>query len=168
MRNSLKAITLFAVAFVAPCVRASSVTWNATVDCSLTCVTVSLEWVNEPFPVGWAEVDDALGDFLFALNVPQPGSTTGSILPDPQTISGLSPTEIFDVTDGMAGVDPPAIPAEFVLKECQTCSVITSVAFVASLPATVPEPTTWASMSAGLAVLFFWHWKRRSKKSARA
>jgi hypothetical protein len=166
MRNSLIAITLFAAAFVAPCARASSVTWNAEVDCSLTCVTVSLEWVDEPFPVGWAEVDDALGDFLFALTVPSEPSTTGAISPDPQTIFGLSSAEIYDVTDGMAGVDPPAIPADFVLKECQTCSVIASVAFVATLPAAVPEPTTWASMSAGLAVLFFWHWKRRSKKSA--
>jgi PEP-CTERM motif len=166
MRNSLKAITLLAAAFVVPCARASSVTWSASVDCSLTCVTVSLEWVAEPFPVGWAEIDDALGDFLFALTVPQPASTTGSILPDPQTVSGLSPLEIYDVTDGMAGVDPPTIPAALVLKQCQTCSVIASVDFVASLPAAVPEPATWASMSAGLAALFFWHWKRRSKKSA--
>jgi hypothetical protein len=164
MRNSLKAVTLFAAALLAPCARASSVTWDATVDCSLTCVTVSLEWVDEPFPVGWAEIDDASGDFLFALTVPSPASTTGSILPDPQTISGLSPEEVYDVTDGMAGVDAPPIPAELVLKQCQTCSVIDSVAFIAALP--TPEPATLASMSAGLAVLFFWHWKRRSKKSA--
>ena len=169
MRNSLAPITLFAAAFVAPWVHASSIIYSASVDCGLTCVTVSLEWVNEPTPVGWAEVDDAYGDFLFALTVPQPPETTGAILPDPQTISGLSSETVDDVTDGMAGLDPPVgflSAATLLLKECQTCSVIDSVNFVAALPATTPEPSTWGSMSAGLAVLFLWHWKRRSKKSA--
>jgi hypothetical protein len=166
MRNLLKAITLLAAAFVAPCARASSITYSATVGCDLTCVTVYLEWANEPTPVSWAEVDDEFGDFLFSLNVPSPGSTTGEILPDPQTISGLSAAAIDDITDGAAFLDPPPPSATLLLEAGRTGPVIDSVNFVAALPATAPEPATWASMSAGLGALFFWHWKRRRKKPA--
>jgi hypothetical protein len=178
MRNILRFSALAVLALVAPGSQAASLSYNAGIGCGDTCVTVSLEWVSWPDPIGYVEVDDNFGDFLFGLNTGSP-TDTGAILPDPQTISGLSPEEVDLITDGevitadvqsaiTANVeivsygDSPT-SANLCLKsssEATTCDAGTEF-FLATLAST-PEPAAWSLTGGGLALLFAWRqWRRR-------
>jgi len=164
-----KFLVCAALATVAPTLHAAMMNYSAFISCS-NCVTVSLSWANEniPYGVSYAEVDDNLGNFLFALQVPAPPVSTGAIAPDPQTVSGLSPTTIGLITNGLAGV-PPLIPSS---QDGTPMSanlnlltsgkhVIDSQVFVATVPAGVPEPAGWSLTCAGMALLLLWTQRRR-------
>src|SRR5205814_701788 len=104
------------------------------------------------------EVDNSVGNFLFSLNVGFP-STTGSILPNPQTVSGLSPHTIFVVSNGQAGVQSAAAEVAPALNVFATLNLLDSERrlvdqslFVAS-PSAIPEPAVWSLMCAGMGLL---------------
>lgn len=146
----------------------ASIIYNAFISCT-SCVTVSLSWANEPVPISYAEVDDSLGGFLFQLNVGSP-STTGAILPDPQTVSFLSPQSIDVISNGQAGFSVGSIrPALNTFAKLDLLNVdhvvIDSTVFVASVePASVPEPAGWSLTCAGLALLLL-RMKRHRRNS---
>jgi hypothetical protein len=181
------------LAATVPALNAASISYDATLGCGDTCVTVYLEWANLPAPVSFVEVDDLFGNFIFALNTPFPPVTTGAILPDPQTISGLSPSDVFAISNGAVGIPafesfasfslqsfdrvtinelPPCATsgegssgagANLVLKDA-SCNPVATVFFVAvQSPSAVPEPETWALAGAGLAILSFFGWRRKSQ-----
>jgi len=147
----------------------ASLIYSAFVSCS-SCVTVSLSWANEPVGVSFAEVDDSLGNFLFSLNVPSPPRTTGSIIPNPQTISGLSRTTISVISNGQAGfglasIRPEANVFATLNLEDSNHTVIDSSIFVADVTAATPEPAAWSLMCAGMVLLFFWMRRQRRRQS---
>jgi MYXO-CTERM domain-containing protein len=174
MRNILRFITLAVLALAAPASQAATITYDAFVGCNNTCVTVDLEWSSWPTPIGYVEVDDDFGDFLFGLNTPPFGETTGSILPNPQTISGLSPGTIALIENGgstVGGLDAPdlitfadaSVPtyANLCLDSSgpeDDCDAGVE-RFVATTSA--PEPAAWSLTGAGLALLFAWRTRRR-------
>ena len=144
----------------------ASMIYSAYVSCG-SCVTASLSWANEPSGVSFAEVDDSLGNFLFSLNVPFPARTTGSIVPNPQTVSGLSRTVINIVSNGQAGVGAASIRPESnvfatlnLLDSNRT--VVDSSLFVAAV---TPEQAAWSLTCAGMAFLFFWMRRQRRRQS---
>jgi hypothetical protein len=153
-------------------IASSNIFYSAYVGCSNSCATVTLSWAAEPFPISYAEVDDSFGDFLFNLNVPFAAST-GSISPDPQTVSGLSHSIIYDVTNGQVGVAVASIEpagngtlAKLDLLDSEM-DVVDSTPFVASPAASgVPEPAAWTLAGAGLAFLFIRARAQRRKSRA--
>jgi hypothetical protein len=172
MRNILRFSALAVFALAVPASQAASITYDAGIGCSDTCVTVSLVWSSWPFPIGYVEVDDNLGDTLFVLNT-DPATETGAIDPNPQTFTGLSPQDIYDISDGgiitadirnlMISPATSPIPAYLCLKtssEAATCDAGTDV-FIATAAST-PEPAAWSLTGGGLALLFVWRrWRRR-------
>ena len=141
-------------------IASGSVFYSAYISCA-TCVTVTLSWAAQPYAVTYAEVDDAYGDFLFSLHIGSP-STTGAISPDPQTISGLSSSIIYYVTNGQAGVAVASIEpqdngptlASLDLLDSDMNLVTPPIPFAASPEASsVPEPAAWTLAGAGLVFL---------------
>lgn len=168
----MKKFLAFAVlATAATSLHASSIFYSAYISCS-SCATVTLSWAAEPFPISYAEVDDAYGDFLFSLNVPFAAST-GSISPDPQTVSGLSQGIIHDITNGQVGVAAASIEpagngtlAKLDLLDSEM-DVVDSTPFVASPEVdAVPEPAAWTLAGAGLAFLLIRARAQRRKSRA--
>ena len=194
MREISGLYVLAVLAFAGPALQAAAITGadpqitynavvdNPAVDCpqSPMCVTVSLEWVGLPTPVSFAVIEDNLGNTLFSLSAPFPGSATGSIVPDPQTISGLSPSEIATITNSQAvpaiqGVDSNALvttgePTYAILYlEDASHNDIAQVQFIAttaSVGSSVPEPAAWSLFGTGLGLLFVLGWARRRKGAA--
>jgi hypothetical protein len=117
-------------------------------------VTASLSWAAEPRAVSFAEVDDNLGNFLFSLNVGPPPRTTGSINPNPQTVSGLPSSTMAVVTNGQVGVFVNSFATLDLLDANH--QLIDSTLFIADVPGAIPEPASWslAGMGLGLAVLY--------------
>lgn len=126
----------------------AAIMYSASIDCQQSCVTVSLSWAAEPFPVYYAAVDDNLGNVIFALTLgPSAGQTTGSILPNPQTVSGLSPDMIGVISNGQAELSlqeiKPGLVGGGLGKEIDTTPFIA-----------IPEPAAWSLTAAGLTFLF--------------
>jgi hypothetical protein len=148
---------------------AASISYSAFISCS-NCVTVSLSWANEPTPISFAEVDDNFGNFLFGLNVGAP-RTTGSIVPNPQTVSGLSPVVISIISggggnvatalsDGQFGVlvNEPVLGDRAILNLLDADrNIVDSTSFIATIgqEGGVPEPGGWSIAAMGLGVLVF-------------
>jgi len=157
----------------------SSLSFSATVVSCKTpgCVTVSLSWVNWTYPITYVEVDDKLGDYLFALTVPAPGKTTGSINPNPQTFSGLPSTTMSAITNSSAGVDPPRPPGDTFTPPADSCGSsdacfylvgpdgqFTSEPFVADQP--TPEPSVPSLAAGAVVILGLCALQRRRKRLA--
>jgi MYXO-CTERM domain-containing protein len=174
MRKTLRFIAFAVLALAAPASHAATITYDAVVGCDNTCVTVDLTWANWPTPIGYVEVDDNFGDFLFALNIPFAG-TTGEIQPLPQTISGLSPDIIALIENGGASLGGVQDLAEsnFVVHDDDVPTYANLCLdsadrqddcdsgverFVAT---SAPEPAAWSLTGAGLALLFAWRARRR-------
>jgi uncharacterized membrane protein len=64
-------------------------------------------------------------------------------------------------TGGVSLVDPLAISADGSTIVGVGLSGFNLVGFVVKLPASVPEPTSFAGVATGVAVLFFWGWRRK-------
>jgi len=80
-----------------------AILYTASIGCQNACVTVSLSWAAESFPVYYAAVEDESDNVLFTLNLgPSAGQTTGSITPSPQTIGPLSANTIATIQGGDA------------------------------------------------------------------
>jgi hypothetical protein len=151
----------FGVLCAAANVAHASISYSAYVSCG-NCVTVYASWFSEPQPVYYAEVDDPFGNPLFVLNVLTPYVTTGSIQPDPQTISSLPPTTMYAVTNGMLNtLSDPDPPSSLTTQQTALADLtlfgaghvpIDSTAFVASVTS-VPEPAAWTLLGAGLALI---------------
>lgn len=178
MRNTLGFIALAALALTAPALRAATITYNAAVGCGDTCVTVSVEWENIFPGVSYLEVDDNLGDFLFGLNTDPFAETTGAIDPDPQTISGLSPSVGELIANGAAGLggdesdslflsgaqgDDTPTYANLVFEDSNG-DVIDEVRFSGLA---VPEPAAWSLTGVGLGILFAFGRAHRRKFQTR-
>ena len=156
---------LAVLAMAAPSLPAATIIgdpqYNATADCNNACVTVSLEWQGAPTPVRSVVVDDSLGDFLFSLTVPFPGSTTGSIVPDPQTISGLPSAVIAAITNS---VTYTYLGSTLVIAPAGVNAFPSSPPNPA--PFSLPEPAAWSLTAAGLGLLFVWDRARHQKGAA--
>lgn len=150
---------MFGVFLAASAVGHASIIYSAYISCG-NCVTVSVSWFSEPQPVYYAEVDDNSFNPLFVLNV-FPPSTTGSINPNPQTISGLPPSTLSAITGGRVVTDftgtvsaLSSVQGEggpiLALWDQHHTNIIDSVPFVAD---TVPEPAAWSLAAAGLGLL---------------
>lgn len=143
--------------FVTTFAYAGPITYTAVVGCNGTCVTVSLSWSDTSEAVNTAGVTDNLGNPLFDFSMPSPPSTTGSILPNPQTIFGLSSTVIQIITngdpvnEGTALLAPASIGAAATVPTGRYANVylwdtygepIYFERFVATYGSDVPEPAT--------------------------
>ena len=98
-----KWIVCAALLSAAGSLQAATITYNASIGCAQSCVTVSMSWSGEPFGVNFADVEDESDNVLFALNMGTfAGQTTGAIVPYPQTISSLSSNTISLISSGQA------------------------------------------------------------------
>lgn len=153
---------------------AAPITYTAVLGCGSTCVTVALSWVNMPVPITTAEVQDNFGETLFSLNVPSPPVSTGSIIPNPQTVFGLSTTTVRLITNGQPIASAGSLVAAEALADDLCCcqptyanlvlankdeGISISQRFVAT---DVPEPATWSMLGAGIGLLL---WRSSSKFS---
>jgi|SRR5271165_1269922 len=139
--------------------QASTISLSAFVSCS-NCVTVNVSWANQPVPVFSVEVRDSTGNNLFPLNTGAP-ATTGAILPDPQTVSGLSSTTMNIITNGRISATselPQANVTSNLLLLDNNGDVIDSTPFVAEV---VPEPAAWSLVGGGLGLVLLGARKRR-------
>jgi hypothetical protein len=157
-------LTLAFLATTAASVMQATIMYNAVVDCStspLPCVTVTLSWQNELPAIQSVEVDDSLGNFLFGLTTPSFPQTTGSIQPNPQTVSNLSEYVISAITNSHAvGTGASSLfgitgtpTAELILKDSGQHEV-DGVQFIATVAPTVPEPAVWSLSGVGLVLLY--------------
>lgn len=156
-----KLIILALLAAATTALQASTISLSAFVTCS-NCVTVSVSWANEPVPVFSVDVRSSTGQNLFPLNTGAP-STTGAILPDPQTISGLSSTVMNIITNGQISATselPQANVTSNLLLLDSDGDVIQSTPFVAELES-VPEPAAWSLVGGGLGLVLLKARKRR-------
>ena len=135
------------------------------------CVSVSMSWANEPPPGVSFAVVTANGNpdqVLFALNVPPVPTTTGSIVPNPQTIYGLDPTTMQIITNGqISAVGSFGVALnDFAELDLENPSgqVIDKTVFIAQVESTaVPEPAAWPLISVGLVLVLLSAWRRRRK-----
>lgn len=163
------------ITMLATTASAGRISYSAMVGCNDTCVTAYVQWQSEPFPVSFVEVDDNLGGYLFGLNTPFPPQTTGSIVPDPQTISGLSPDVIALISSGLSTVGGAFSTSFASVRPLGTAqvprfanlnlldsnrNVIDSVVFTVNA---APEPAVWSLYGAGLGVMLVWGRFRRRK-----
>jgi len=156
-----KFMILALLAMATTTLQASTISLSAFVSCS-NCVTVNLSWANEPVPVFSVEVQASTGQNLFPLNTGAP-ATTGAILPDPQTVSGLSSTTMNIITNGKISATsefPQANVTSNLLLLDNNGDVIESTPFVAQLES-VPEPAAWSLVGCGLGLLLLGARKRR-------
>ncbi len=155
-----KLMILAVLAMATTTLQASTISLSAYVSCS-NCVTVSLSWANEPVPVFSVEVQASTGQNLFPLTIGAP-STTGAILPDPQTVSGLSSTTMNIITNGRVSVTDVDYPQANVTSNLLLLDsdgyVIQSTPFVADV---VPEPAAISLVGGGLGLVLLRARKRR-------
>lgn len=158
-----KFLTLAAfVAAGATSMHAGTISYSAFVDTNCfqpNCVTVSLSWADEPVPIFFAVVRDLFQTPLFSLNVPFPPATTGSIVPNPQTVSGLSANTIFLITNTSDSISAQVGELTTLNLLDGEGVVVDSVPFLATFAnsggnGNVPEPATWSMLGLGMTALF--------------
>lgn len=169
----VRLLTIALLATAAASVTQAEILYNASVDCfnSLTnsnsCVTVTLSWQNEIPAIRYVEVDDNTGRFLFSLTTPPFAQATGSILPNPQTISNLSPGVIAAITNSIVVPTSATVSDLSVTVSGQPCDStsarlilqdvdhhdVAEVPFVATVTA-IPEPSGWSFTGVGLVLLY--------------
>lgn len=142
----------------------AAILYTASIGCGDTCITVSLSWAAEMFPVNYASVEDNDDNFLFALNLgPSAGLTTGAIVPYPQTISPLNTSQVATIRAGQAYLSlsemaPGAVGGH---EDHETQD---GTPFIAD----VPEPATWFLTAAGLASLLLFAIPRGARLPGRS